>query len=63
MFSIDSKKFKMMKIYCIASDNYRKVKNPKISYIFKNILGFSIVCSKCGNEYKKICKIKNHLKS
>ena len=63
MFSVDSKKFKMIKIYCIACDNYRKFKNPEISYILKSILGFSIVCSKCGDEYKKICKIKNQLKS
>ena len=47
------KRKKVIKIYFIVCDNYRKFKKPKISYIFKKALGFSVVYSKCGNEYKK----------
>ena len=43
----------MMKIYCSASDKYRKIKNPKI-YMLKKASGLSIVHSKCGHEYKHI---------
>ena len=42
--------------------NFKKLKNPKISYIFKKTLGVSIVCSKCGHDYKKYLKKKNQLK-
>ena len=45
-----------MKIYWNVFDKYRKIKNPKISYISKTRLGFSIVYSKRGHEYKKIFK-------
>ena len=44
----------MIKVYRIACDKYRKFKKPKISYILKKKLGLSIVCSKCGHEYKKM---------
>ena len=44
----------MKKKYSI--EKYRKFKNPKISYIFKKTLVFSIICSKCENEDKKIFK-------
>ena len=38
---VDSKKAKMIKIYCIVCNKYRKFKNPKISSIFeKNIRSF-----------------------
>ena len=33
IFSIDSKKVKMIKICCIVCDKCRKFKNPKTSYI------------------------------
>ena len=46
----------MLKIYCIVCDKCRKFKKPKI-YIFKNAC-LSIVCSICGNEYKKCLKEK-----
>ena len=46
----------MMKTYCIVCDKCRKFKNLKISYILKKTLGLSIVCSKCGYEYKKTFK-------
>ena len=32
IFPIDSKKFKMIKIYCIVCDEYRKLKNPFIFF-------------------------------
>ena len=44
----------MMKIYYNVCNEYRKIKNLKISYIFKETLVLSIVYSKCGHEYKKI---------
>ena len=62
MFSIDFKKVKMITIYCIVCDRYRKFKNSKISYILKKTLDLSIIRSKCDNEYKKYLKKKNHLK-
>ena len=37
---------------------YRIFKNRKILYIFKKVLGPSLVCSKCRNECKKKKKIK-----
>ena len=49
-----------MKIYCNYCDKDRKFKNPKI-YIFKKTLSLSVVCSKCGNEYKKHLKKRNQL--
>ena len=52
----------MIKIYCIVHDKYRKVQNPKISYIFEKTLGFSTVFSKCDNEYKKIFTEKESVK-
>ena len=33
-----------------------KIKNPKISYTFKNPFTLYTVCIKCGNEYKKYPK-------
>ena len=50
----------MMKIYCNYCDKDRKFKNSKI-YIFKKTLSLSVVCSKCGNEYKKHLKKRNQL--
>ena len=34
IFSIDSKKVKMKKVYCVKCNKYRKFKNPKIWYTF-----------------------------
>ena len=48
----------MKKFYCIVCGKYRKSKNTKKSYIFGKILAFSIICSKCKNEYKKISEEK-----
>ena len=62
IFSIDTKKVKVIKIYCIVCNKYKQFKNPKISFIFKKTLRLSIVCSKCGNEDKKYLKKKNEMK-
>ena len=41
---------------CIVCGNYRKFKDPKISYIFEKILALPIIFSKCNNEDKKMFK-------
>ena len=48
----------MKNIYCIVCDEYRKYRNPKISYIFEKIkaLVLSVICSKCDNKDKKMFK-------
>ena len=46
----------MKKAYCTICGKYRKLKNPKISYIFEKILVLSVICSKCRNEDEKIFK-------
>ena len=48
----------MKKIYFIICDNYRKLKTPKIPYIFEKILVVSIVCCKYRIEDEKIFKEK-----
>ena len=45
-----------MKIYCNVCEKYRKIKNLKYHTFLKKTLGLSIICSKCGDEYKKIFK-------
>ena len=59
--SIDSKNVKLKKIYCTKCKKYRKLKNPKLSYIFDEMLVLSITCGKCGSNYKKYLKKKNQL--
>ena len=44
----------MKKLYCVICGKYRKFEKPKISYIFKKALVFSIICSKFKNEDKKL---------
>ena len=61
-FSKDSKNVKIQKIYCIVRGKYREFKNPKISYIFKKLLVFSIICSKCNNDDKKMLKEEESIK-
>ena len=39
----------MEKIYCVKCNNYRNFKNPKISYIFNEIL-FLFICNECGSN-------------
>ena len=46
----------MKKIYYFICSKSRKSKNPKISYILEKTLTLSSICSKCGNEDKKIFK-------
>ena len=58
MFSLT----KMKKLSCIICGKYGKFKNPKISYIFKKILVFSIICSKCKMKMKKLLNKKNQLR-
>ena len=52
----------MKKIYCIICGNYRKFKDPKISYIFEKVSALSIICSNCENEYGKIFKEEESIK-
>ena len=35
---------------------YRKIENPKISYLLEKTLVLSIICSKCKDEDEKIFK-------
>ena len=56
IFSINYKKFKMKKFYCVICGKYKKIKNLKISYILEKTLVLSIICSKCRSEDEKIFK-------
>ena len=40
-------------MYYNVWNKYRKFKQAKISYIFKETLNLFIVYSKCGHEYEK----------
>ena len=42
MFSIESRKVKMIKIYCHVCEKYKKFKKPKISYLFKKKFTFTV---------------------
>ena len=46
----------MKKLYCVICGEYRKFRNPKMSYIFQKTLVLSIICSKCRNEDEEIFK-------
>ena len=50
IFLLNSKNVKTIKICCIVCDKYRKFKNPKMSYAFKNTSVISTVWSKCVNK-------------
>ena len=52
----------MKKIYCVIYGEYRKFKNPKISYIFEKTLVLSIFCSNWKNENEKYLKKKNQIR-
>ena len=41
-------------MFAINIENFKTLRNPKILYLFKKTLDLSIVCGKCGHEYKKI---------
>ena len=49
-----------MKTYCSNFNNYRKLKNPKISYILNGTLTLSILILyyKCDNNNNTIFKIE-----
>ena len=53
---------KMKKIYCVVCGIYKKINNPKISYIFVKTLVLSIICSKCGSKDEKIFKEEESIK-
>ena len=44
----------MRKIICIKSKKYKKIINPKLSYICYKTLLLSNVCNKCESEDEKI---------
>ena len=64
IFSIDSKKVKMKKVYCVKCNKYRKFKKPNISYTFyKTLVQFFLlfvpdVAMKRNRYFKK----KNQLR-
>ena len=41
------------KLYCVICGKYRKIKNPKKSYIFEKTLVLSVISSKWKNEDEK----------
>ena len=52
-----------MKIYCNVCSKYRKIKYPKILFIFlKKTLSVPIVYNKCGHKYGKIFKEEESIK-
>ena len=46
----------MKKSYCFNCGQYKRLKKPKISYIFEKLLVLSIICYKYKNEDEKIFK-------
>ena len=44
---------KMKKLYWVICSNYRKFKNPKMSYILEKTLVISIICSKCEKIFQE----------
>lgn len=44
------------KRYCINCNKFRKVANPKMSYISNKALVLSIICSKFSNNEERIFK-------
>ena len=55
----------MKKAYSVVCNKYKKIKNPKISYILeKNIssLYYLLIYSKCGSKYEKIFKEEESIK-
>ena len=49
------------KIFWVICGKYRKLKNPKTSYIFEKTLVLSIICNKCDNEVEKIFKVEESI--
>ena len=46
----------MKKLCCVKCNKYRKLKNPRISYIFDETLSLSTICDKCSSYDEKIFK-------
>ena len=46
------------KTCCVKCNNFRKFVNLNISYIFNKTVVLSIICSKCGDNNDRICKVK-----
>ena len=46
----------MKKIYYIKFNRYRKLKSPRILYIFDKTLVLYIICDKCGSKDEEIFK-------
>ena len=44
----------MNEIYCIKCNKYRKINNPKISYVFNKTLVLSIIYDRCGSKDEKV---------
>ena len=40
----------------------KKIKNPKISFIFKKTLVLSIICGKCNSKVEKIFQEKGSIR-
>ena len=51
IFCDKTRKFEMIKVYYTDSKKYKKIKKPKISYIFEKILLISIICNNCGTNH------------
>ena len=51
----------MRNSYYVSCGKYRKFEKPKISYLFKKTLVFSIICSNCENEDDKLFKEKESI--
>ena len=60
IFSI-TKTVKTKKICCVICGNYRKFRNPEISYIFVKILLLPVISSKGENEDENIFKVKESI--
>ena len=43
----------MEKIYCVICNRYKKLKKPKMSYIFEKTLVLYMICSNFENEDEK----------
>ena len=46
----------MKKLCCVKCNKYRKLKNPRMSYIFDETLSLSTICDKCSSNDEKIFK-------
>ena len=54
----DSKNDRMKKVYCNKCNKDKKLKNPKISYIFENTSVLSIICDMMKKYLKKKIQLR-----